>query len=264
MDDLDQSEEFHLAAWQRVHAPGPRVAAEHLRRLQSAVLADRLRRRRRVLITAAAAVATAAVLLLAVWLGGSSLDQEHRASGEAAASFTRLGREPSRVIPGDRRSAESDIGSHEPAMAVIPPTSEPPSSRERPVSTSQPRPVERHVSRTSSEEHGAPVSSSSDTLSEEIHLLGSASASLRAGDPGRALALLRDHERRFQNSSLLEERSAWIAVALCRLHRRPEGIRVASEFVARYPNSLHLPRIQSACATMTSEPPSPQPGVKPR
>jgi len=62
-----------------------------------------------------------------------------------------------------------------------------------------------------------------DTLAQEVLLLSSAASQLSSGQAAVALLTLDEHQRRFSNGVLSEERNAAKARALCLLHRLSEG-----------------------------------------
>jgi outer membrane protein assembly factor BamD (BamD/ComL family) len=62
-----------------------------------------------------------------------------------------------------------------------------------------------------------------DALSQEVALLQPATGDLRAGRFSEALKSLDEHQRRFPNGILTEERRAARAQALCSLGRRSEA-----------------------------------------
>jgi len=79
----------------------------------------------------------------------------------------------------------------------------------------------------------------------EAQLLQAAQALLR-NDPRRALALAREHERRFPNGALAQEREVITIEALGRLGRERDARARADEFRSRYPDSAHRRRVGNA------------------
>ena len=63
----------------------------------------------------------------------------------------------------------------------------------------------------------------------------------------RALTLLQEHSFRFPTGSLVEERMAMQALALCALQRRHAAETVLSNLEARGSKSQLLPRVRSQC-----------------
>ncbi len=88
------------------------------------------------------------------------------------------------------------------------------------------------------------------TLQAERALLDEARAALGAGDAGRALALLANHEHRFAQAQLVEEREALTVVALVNAGRYGEARAQADRFRAKRPLSLFLPTINAALASI--------------
>jgi hypothetical protein len=76
----------------------------------------------------------------------------------------------------------------------------------------------------------------------EAQLLESARAAL-SKDPARALALAREHERRFPRGALTQEREVIAIQALARLERDAEARRRAQGFEQRFPASPHKPKV---------------------
>ncbi len=62
-----------------------------------------------------------------------------------------------------------------------------------------------------------------DPFAEELALLGRATQELHLGHAGKALKALEEHQRRFPNGTLSEERRAAKAQALCAIGRVREG-----------------------------------------
>ena len=90
-----------------------------------------------------------------------------------------------------------------------------------------------------------------DSLSEEVAILSRAETELHSGHAESALRLLAEHERKFSNGILAEERTAARIQALCALGRSAE----ANTQMARLrPGSLHSEQSQKACANATAKP----------
>jgi hypothetical protein len=85
-----------------------------------------------------------------------------------------------------------------------------------------------------------------DSLAEEVSILSRAETELHSGRAENALKSLAEHERRFPNGILAEERTAARIQALCALGRSAQ----ANGQMARLrPGSLHGEQSQQACAT---------------
>jgi hypothetical protein len=82
-------------------------------------------------------------------------------------------------------------------------------------------------------------------VSEERSLLDDARQRLAAGDADLALKRVAEHERRFPNGVLLEEREALAIQALVNAGRYDEARARAEAFRKRSPNSVFLPAIDT-------------------
>jgi hypothetical protein len=71
-----------------------------------------------------------------------------------------------------------------------------------------------------------------------------------AADPRRALQLAQEHQRRFPAGALSVEREVIVVDALARSGRTGEALRRARSFEARYPQSIHLPRVRALRAKL--------------
>jgi hypothetical protein len=81
----------------------------------------------------------------------------------------------------------------------------------------------------------------------DLVLIEAAEAALRAGDPARALVLLRQHEERFAQAPTAEEREALRVLSLCAAGRLSEGRGARWVFLRAHPQSAYRERIESAC-----------------
>ena len=206
-------------------------------------------------------LAAAAVGVL--WLGGRGLvPDDVRAPGNQAG-YDRLTTSPGGVTtPRDSRTSSPDLAgrsaSHSAPMAPTP--SEPnPEPEAVPIPEAEPKPARATAPRrepspskprgsTSSRTTPAPSEPEpGDTLAEENRLLGRARAALIADEPARALALLREHARRFADGVLTQERRALRAVALCEAGREDEGAAAARSFLRAHPQATLARRVRSAC-----------------
>jgi hypothetical protein len=86
-----------------------------------------------------------------------------------------------------------------------------------------------------------------DPLAEEVAILSKATSALRAGQPSEGLGLLNEHQRKFPNGRLAEERRAARIQALCALGRRTEAEAELTRLARSSPRSPHLARAQRAC-----------------
>ena len=99
---------------------------------------------------------------------------------------------------------------------------------------------------------GKQPSPSKDPLPEhlggELPLIEQAQQALQEGNPQRTLSLLGEHERKFPNGMLSEERLAGKALALCQLGQVAEARRAADVLRRSNPHSPLWPRVVKACA----------------
>jgi hypothetical protein len=85
-----------------------------------------------------------------------------------------------------------------------------------------------------------------DRLAEEVALLSRAELALHSGKPAAALEALNEHERRFGNGLLVEERIAARIQALCALGRK---IEADAQLARLSPKSLHGASSREACGS---------------
>jgi hypothetical protein len=85
-----------------------------------------------------------------------------------------------------------------------------------------------------------------DSLSEEVAILSRAETELHSGRAESALKLLSDHERKFKNGILAEERTAARIQALCALGRTSDA---NAQMTRLSPESLHGERARQACGS---------------
>jgi hypothetical protein len=88
-----------------------------------------------------------------------------------------------------------------------------------------------------------------DRLAEEVAIIARAETALRSGHPAVALDVLNEHERKFGNGLLAEERIAARAQALCALGRTAEA---QVQLTQLSPNSLHGQPSRKACGSQKS------------
>jgi len=74
-----------------------------------------------------------------------------------------------------------------------------------------------------------------------------------AAEPRRALSLTQEHQRRFPAGALGVERDVIALEALARTGQAAEAKRRALAFQAKYPKSIHLPRVNALLARLGSE-----------
>ncbi len=87
----------------------------------------------------------------------------------------------------------------------------------------------------------------SDPLAAETAALLSAQRALRQGDARLALALLDEQDATYSAGALQQERGAARVLALCQSHLVTEARAQAARFEQRWPRSVLLGRVRSAC-----------------
>jgi hypothetical protein len=117
-----------------------------------------------------------------------------------------------------------------------------PSSAQQPTSAPEPVPD----APTRAEQPARPTAARSgarpDSLAQEVQLLARATRSMRAGQTARALSTLDEHQRRFPNGALSEERRTARAQALCALGRVDEGRAEQARLPPRSPSEARAAR----------------------
>ncbi len=191
------------------------------------------------------ATATRGGLRLARWAAGAVAG-----AGSIAALWYFTARPPSEAPPSEPAPAPAQLEAPQldPAPQLEAPQleapqleapqleasapSEPPAAREPAAG----EPAEERAAQATPRARRTPGGS-------EVELLRRAQAALVA-QPARALALTSEHQRRFREGVLAEEREALAIEALRRLGRLPEAQRRAEVFQRRYPNSVHASRLR--------------------
>ena len=140
--------------------------------------------------------------------------------------------QPAPVPPTPR--APVVLAVHSPSDAVPPPAAEPAAAPE----SSSPSPALRVVKE-------APASW------DEPQLIERARKALTS-DPRRALLLAQEHQRRFPAGALSVERDVIALEALARSGQTSEAKRRALAFEAKYPKSIHLPRVHALLTRLGS------------
>ncbi len=132
---------------------------------------------------------------------------------------------------------------------------------DRPPSVTPSRPEEPSAGAPASAPSAAPVLAPlrpvvrpspqpSSSLSAERALLDEARRALSQDDGARALALAGEHEHRFAQPQLAEEREAIAIQALVLRGRYDEARARAARFRAASPNSLFLPAVDASLASI--------------
>jgi hypothetical protein len=91
-------------------------------------------------------------------------------------------------------------------------------------------------------------------LRDELQLIGRAQQVL-PHDPGHALALTEEHERRYRVPLLAQEREVIAVAALSKLGRTSEARARAERFVQRFPDSAHVLGIRRLAAAAAGRTP---------
>jgi hypothetical protein len=192
---------------------------------------------------------------LAARLGGAAFLLPYQASASApkallawsklSASLASVG--AGLVVMGAAYYATQPSVEPAPVAPVKPPA----------VAPAKPRPAVTPTESTTDVEREAPApepaispsrkAPTPDPLVEEIAILSKATSALRAGKPAEGLRLLSDHQRKFPNGRLAEERRAARIQALCALGRRTEAEAELTRLAQSSPRSPHLARAQRAC-----------------
>ncbi len=86
-----------------------------------------------------------------------------------------------------------------------------------------------------------------DSLREEVTLIGAVRRGLEAGQPSDVLATLDRHASRFPHGELAVERRAYRAIALCRLGKNTQGRGRGRIFVKAHPNATLAGQVRLAC-----------------
>lgn len=160
-----------------------------------------------------------------------------------------------RVEPKPSPRAPRAIGAGPQTAAILPPRSVPvslpaPTEPVRgPALAADKLPLAKALSGNAPSLANAPsVANATPSLIEEAALLGQAERALAANEPNRALESLAEHERRFPEGALREERQAARVLALCELGRTEDARALARRFVTHSPGSVLVPRLRRSCA----------------
>jgi hypothetical protein len=154
------------------------------------------------------------------------------ANGEVRGSVREQSAEPARAASGDLVRAREPARVDSPLArqgARFDPSAD--ADRTRKAQASAPAPQ--------------PSPAATGTLSLELKLLGEAQAALRAGAPERALALAAEHQARFPEGTMKEERLGIEVLAGCALGRDYRA--QAESFLKRASDSPLRARVQKAC-----------------
>lgn len=146
----------------------------------------------------------------------------------------------------------------------------PPTAIDKPASTDKPlavaEPLEPPVNaqrtakpRTASSHTQTPDANKEKVEEEsghgaELAILDGARGALTRNQAEQALRAVARHNREFPDSSLGEEREHIRILALIALGREAQASRFFGRFIARYPQSIHLPRLRKALQSAPNTP----------
>lgn len=133
---------------------------------------------------------------------------------------------------------------------ATPPVATPPVVAEPAVEatpTSKPR-APRPVARPSDAPSTTAPKPMRPSIDSERALIDAINLALGRNDAAEALAQVREHAARFPKGTFTEDREALRVVALCRLGRASEADRARTNFLSRWPSSMHAARVRAACS----------------
>jgi hypothetical protein len=149
-------------------------------------------------------------------------------------------------VPAPESESAAGVGPEQPEVEASDAEEEKPAVRKRGEGTTKAR-NKPATDATDSESAPAEALSPADSLAEETALLRRAQAALSSNEPRSALSILREHERRFPDGVLAEERRALKVVALCDDGQVERGRKQAKAFAAKHPGSALRERVAAAC-----------------
>lgn len=140
-----------------------------------------------------------------------------------------------------------------PTVAIVPAVARATSPAVPRVVTARPAPSVAALETDHGPSPAAAPAPSSANEAEEAALVGAIDAALRSGDSAGALRLAADHQRRFPQGVLSEEREGARVVARCMASRSPSASDAATAFLASHPRSPMRARIAATCGTVDSK-----------
>lgn len=143
---------------------------------------------------------------------------------------------PGPPLPGRRIAPPERVKLPAPVVAVELPTK----------SVSSPAEA-RAMARPKTVATALPTPSDADGLMEESADLARVQAALSQGNAETAIALLGEQRAKFASGKLTEERAAAEVIALCFAGRYEQASGARSRFVARYPGSPLVKRVNESC-----------------
>ncbi|MFZ5895415.1 MAG: hypothetical protein ACOY0T_30445 [Myxococcota bacterium] len=124
-----------------------------------------------------------------------------------------------------------------------------------PRASSTPEPEAPSAARTSSAVATATTPRpANDRLAQEVAILSRAARELHARNAAKALEAVAEHQRRFPNGVLSEERRAARVQALCALGRKSEAAPELERLSRRAPRSANTLRAAQACGHLLESP----------
>lgn len=94
----------------------------------------------------------------------------------------------------------------------------------------------------------AATTSVDDSETSELELILAIRDAVRRSDRPVALVRVQEHERRYGDEGrFTQERLAYHVEVLCALGEAQEARSIVAEFLARWPDSAHLPRLHRSC-----------------
>ncbi|MGH1347806.1 MAG: hypothetical protein ACRBN8_40000 [Nannocystales bacterium] len=193
------------------------------------------------------AAVVAAAVGLAVWPRPNA-NPQRAAAPNTPTSVPVAVLEPATPDPA---SAPAPPAKHSlpPTVAAIEspdaPLADAPRRGRKPITT-RPGPRAQRHPKEHREAPPTPPPPSAQLVDEEVRLLRSANAALRAGRHDAAQRTFDDHARRFPKGALVELREVGRALLGCEVSPG-QGHKAVAAFEDRYPDSLHTQRIRRAC-----------------
>jgi hypothetical protein len=191
-------------------------------------------------------------VLVAVAAAGAAMTTLRTPSAEHAtrkisAAAARVESRPSRAPIASTSPSPNSNPIENAATNVSPASSANTRLRGEPASTPKARARrERGAASPATTAASAPPAARA-TTSEELPLIRRAAEALRDHDPALARQLLDQHEVRFPDGALKQERLGMKLVALCEEDKLAEASALRDRFLAENPDSPMAARVQQAC-----------------
>jgi hypothetical protein len=160
-----------------------------------------------------------------------------------ASAATRRG--PRHAVPTQPGNTPRSQSAQTPANPALAPADTSTLSRPDTGAAAAPsEPVAATENKPAEQPKPAPAHEASVAQRSEVELLFDARKFMAAAQPAAALHLLDEHATRFPNGQLGPERDVLMIEALRKLGRTAEANKRLHQFETRYPNSIHLRRLQ--------------------